>query len=290
MQPDRWDEGRDRGDRGGQGHRGDPDDAGPERRGSGAGRQVRVAAVGDLHVEATHRGPLTDALAGINTYADYLCLCGDLTYSGKFEQCLSLVEGLKGIEIPIIAVLGNHDHEGGFQDEMTKAMTNAGIYVLDGDGVVIQGVGFVGTKGFVGGFGKHSLAPFGEKELKHFVQSAIDEALRLENALRNLPVPTKVAVLHYAPIAATVMGEPEQIYPFLGSSRFLPPLEMHGASVVFHGHAHNGTLEGKTPAGIPVYNVAYPLLRAHGMNVRVWTCDAPERRGTGSATEAHAAD
>ena len=281
MQPDRRFEGRARPEA-------DPD--GRTRADTG-GRQIRVAAVGDLHVDAAHRGSLTDVVAGVNSAADYFCLCGDLTYSGKYDQLLALVEGLKGVEIPIIAVLGNHDYEAGVQDDMTQAMTEAGIHVLDGDGIVLQGVGFVGTKGFLGGFGRHSLAPFGEKELKLFVQTAIDEALRLENALRNLHTPTKVALLHYAPIAATVMGEPEQIYPFLGSSRYLPPLEMHGASVVFHGHAHNGSLEGQTPAGIPVFNVAYPLLRAHGMHVRIWTCDAPERRGTATgAAETHAAD
>jgi Icc-related predicted phosphoesterase len=282
MQPDRRFEGRPRPEA-------SPDR--PARADTGTGRHIRVAAVGDLHVDASRRGSLTDVVAGVNAGADYLCLCGDLTYSGKYEQGLALVEGLKGVEIPIIAVLGNHDHEAGADDDMTRAMTDAGIHVLDGDGIVLQGVGFVGTKGFVGGFGRHSLAPFGETALKAFVQTAIDESLRLENALRNLDTPIKIALLHYAPIAATVMGEPEQIYPFLGSSRFLPPLEMHGTSVVFHGHAHHGSLEGMTPAGIPVFNVAYPLLRAHGMHVRIWTCDAPERRGTGTAaTETHAAD
>lgn len=248
-----------------------------ERR--GGARQVRIAAVGDVHVEENRRGQLFDVLGGIAGRADYLCLCGDLTYSGKIEQARALVDELKGVEIPILAVLGNHDHEGGVEEEMARILKDAGVHHLDGDGLVLDGIGFVGTKGFVGGFGKRSLAPFGEKALKLFVQLAIDEALRLENALRNLHTETKVALLHYSPIAETVKGEPEEIYPFLGSSRYLPPLEMHGTSVIFHGHAHRGTLEGRTPAGIPVYNVALPLLREHGMALRVWTCDAPERRG-----------
>ncbi len=251
---------------------------GPERR--GGARAVRIAAVGDVHVEENRRGQLFDVLGGIASRADYLCLCGDLTYSGKIEQAHALVEELKGVDIPIIAVLGNHDHEGGVEHEMAQLLKDAGVHFLDGDGIVLDGIGFVGTKGFVGGFGKRSLAPFGEKALKLFVQLAIDEALRLENALRNLHTETKVAVLHYSPIPDTVRGEPEEIFPFLGSSRYLPPLEMHGTSVIFHGHAHHGTMEGRTPAGIPVYNVALPLLREAGLSLRIWTCNAPERRGS----------
>ena len=259
--------------------RGTPEPAAGQEPKATPGRQVRIAAVGDVHVEENRRGQLLEVLGAINAHADFLCLCGDLTYSGKPEQMRALVDELKGVEIPIIAVLGNHDHEGGVEEEMGRILKDVGVHVLDGEGIEINGIGFVGTKGFVGGFGKRSLAPFGERVLKLFVQTVIDEALRLENALRNIHTDTKVAVLHYAPICDTVVGEPEQIYPFLGCSRFLAPLEMHDASVIFHGHAHRGTMEGRTPAGIPVYNVALPLLRANGLNVRIWTCSAPERRG-----------
>lgn len=243
-------------------------------------RKVRIAAVGDVHVDEQHRGQLSQVLAGINGKADYLCLCGDLTHSGRPEQMRALVDELAGVDVPIVAVLGNHDHEGGAEEEMGKILVDAGVHLLEGDGIVLDGVGFAGIKGFVGGFGKRSLAPFGERALKMFVQIAIDEALQLENALRNLHTQTKVAVLHYSPIAETVVGEPEEIFPFLGSSRYLPPLELHGTSVIFHGHAHRGSLEGRTPSGIPVYNVALPLLQEHGMDVRIWTCDAPDRRAS----------
>lgn len=242
------------------------------------GRQVRIAAVGDLHVSEGSRGELLDVLAGINRNADYLALCGDLTASGKPEQMRVLVEELRAVEIPVIAVLGNHDHEAGCEEELHAILKDGGIHVLDGDGIVLAGIGFAGTKGFVGGFGRRSLAPFGERELKQFVQHAIEEALRLENAMRNLHTDLKVVVLHYSPVVDTVRGEPEEIYPFLGSSRFLPPLETHGASVIFHGHAHRGTPEGMTPSGIPVFNVALPVLRAHGMTLRIWSAPAPDRR------------
>ena len=56
-------------------------------------------------------------------------------------------------------------------------------------------------------------------------------------------------------------GEPPEIYPFLGSSRLEEPINRHRPDVVFHGHAHRGRLEGATSGGVPVYNVALPLLR-----------------------------
>jgi uncharacterized protein len=144
---------------------------------------------------------------------------------------------------------------------------------------VIDGIGFAGVKGFGGGFGRRTLGPFGEKLYKDFVQAAIDESLKLETALRTLDTETRVAVLHYAPIPETLAGEPEQIFPFLGSSRLLPPIETYRASVVFHGHAHIGAPEATTPAGIPVFNVAQALLERHiGTPYRVWHADAPDRR------------
>jgi uncharacterized protein len=144
---------------------------------------------------------------------------------------------------------------------------------------VIDGIGFAGVKGFGGGFGRRMLGPFGEKLYKDFVQAAIDEALKLETALRTLDAETRVAVLHYSPIPETLEGEPEAIFPFLGSSRLLPPIETYRATVVFHGHAHTGIPEAQTPSGIPVFNVAQMLLeKSTGRGFRVWTVDAPERR------------
>ena len=151
--------------------------------------------------------------------------------------------------------------------------------MLDGQSIVIDGIGFCGTKGFAGGFGRGSLAPFGELLIKEFVQVALDEALKIENGLRSLTTDVRVCVLHYAPIFETVVGEPEVIWPWLGSSRLLQPIDTIGCDVVFHGHAHHGTIEGATPGGIPVFNVALPLLQERGDNFLVWTIRAPERRG-----------
>jgi Icc-related predicted phosphoesterase len=242
------------------------------------GREVRIAAVGDLHYDASRGTTFRDMFAEVNKKADVLVLCGDMTTHGKAEQTSSFMEELAGVDIPIVAVLGNHDYEGGQHEEVTAIMRDRGIQVLDGDTVVIDGVGFCGTKGFAGGFGRGALAPFGELLIKEFVQAALDEAMKIENGLRSLHTDIRICVLHYAPILETIVGEPEVIWPFLGSSRLLQPIDTIGCDVVFHGHAHHGTFQGVTPAGIPVYNVAQPLLQERGENFFVWTIKAPERR------------
>jgi Icc-related predicted phosphoesterase len=159
-------------------------------------------------------------------------------------------------------VLGNHDYESGKQAELTRMMASAGIKVLDGTAYERDGIGFAGTKGFVGGFGRGVLTAFGEPEIKQFVQASIDEALKLERAMAQLRAQKRIVVLHYSPVAATVQGEPPEIFPFLGTSRLAEVVDRHGADMVLHGHAHHGQMEGRTTAGIPVHNVAITLLQA----------------------------
>jgi Icc-related predicted phosphoesterase len=246
--------------------------------GSLSERQLRIAAVGDVHFDGSNRGSLISLFAAANKRADVLVICGDMTTHGKPEEMIGFVEELKGVEIPIVAVLGNHDHEADMVEENTEILKKRGVHVLDGEHTVIEGVGFAGTKGFAGGFGRGALAPFGEQEMKAFVQVALNESIKLENALRSIPTEQKVVLLHYAPIEDTVRGEPEVLYPFLGSSRLLPPLETYGATVIFHGHAHHGTHEAHTPGGIPVYNVAHPILQTTGRDFLLWDAPAPDRR------------
>jgi Icc-related predicted phosphoesterase len=228
-------------------------------------REVRIGAVGDIHFNGEDPSLLTEVVRAAERDADILVICGDLTTHGKVAQMESVARILGSLAIPIVAVLGNHDFEGGEVPEMKEVLARHHVRVLDGDGVVIDGIGFAGVKGFAGGFGRGSLGAFGEPIMKAFVQEAVDEALKLENALRTLNAPVKIVVLHYSPIPETLVGEPEMIFPFLGSSRLLPPIDAMGAQVVFHGHAHTGVLEGTTPAGIPVYNVAYPVLFKAGL-------------------------
>jgi len=125
----------------------------------------------------------------------------------------------------------------------------------------VLGIGFAGVKGFAGGFGRRALGPWGEPAIKHFVKEALDEALKLETALGRLRSERKVALLHYSPVAETVVGEPFEIYAYLGSSRLEEPLSRYPVDVVFHGHAHHGTPEGRTKTGVPVYNVSMMLLQ-----------------------------
>ncbi len=222
---------------------------------------VRIAAVGDLHCTTTSAGTLQPLFAAASERADVLVLCGDLTDYGLREEAEVLAHELMAARIPVVAVLGNHDFEAGTPEEVRRILHAAGVKVLDGDGCEVAGVGFAGTKGFAGGFGRRALEPWGEPSIKAFVREAVDEALRLEGALARVHTPSRVVVLHYAPIAATVEGEPLEIYPFLGSSRLEEPINRYQATLVVHGHAHYGAPEGRTAAGIPVYNVALPLLR-----------------------------
>ncbi|HEV2722733.1 MAG TPA: metallophosphoesterase [Thermoanaerobaculia bacterium] len=224
---------------------------------------LRIAAVADIHVKKTGQGSMHALFEAATQQADVLLLCGDLTDYGAIEEGKVLAKEItSSLRIPAIGVLGNHDFETNKQDEIVKMLTDAGVIMLDGDVHEIHGVGFAGVKGFGGGFGRRQLSPWGEDIIKKFVHEAIQEALKLEAALARLRTPQKIAVLHYAPIHATVEGEPPEINPFLGSSRLEEPIDRYRVNAVFHGHAHRGTLEGRTQSGIPVYNVAMPLLAA----------------------------
>ena len=224
---------------------------------------VRVAALGDLHYgRSTPPGSLQALFSQINDSADILALCGDLTDYGLIEEARAFVKELiPTVKIPIVAVLGNHDVESGQQGEIVKIFADAGIAMLDGETIEIQGIGFAGTKGFCGGFGRRALGPWGEEIVKKFVHEAVAEALKLESALARLRTERTVALLHYAPIQATVEGEPCEIYPFLGCSRLEDPINRFPVSAVCHGHAHHGAPEGRTRTNVPVYNVSASLMR-----------------------------
>ncbi len=222
---------------------------------------VRLAAVSDIHYGKTSQGSLQTLFAEIAESADILLLCGDLTDYGLPEEAEILAQDLAGFKLPIVGVLGNHDYEAGYVDDVKSILTEAGMTLLDGDTCEIKGVGFAGTKGFGGGFGRGTLGFWGEPAIKHFVQEALDEALKLESALARLRTETRIGVLHYAPVQGTVEGEPLEIFPWLGTSRLEEPFARYPVDAIFHGHAHNGRPEGRTIGGIPVYNVALSLLQ-----------------------------
>jgi Icc-related predicted phosphoesterase len=225
---------------------------------------VRLAAVGDLHYGKTSRGQLQPLISAVTqTEADILLLLGDLTDYGLAEEAAELGRELTGsIKIPIIAVLGNHDFESGTPTEVARILSEAGVKLLDGESVEVLGIGFAGVKGFAGGFGRGVLGPWGEEVVKRFVHEAVNEALKLESALARLRTEKKIALLHYAPIAGTVEGEPREIWPYLGCGRLEEPLTRYQVTAVFHGHAHHGQPQGQTSNGTPVYNVSLPLMLA----------------------------
>jgi Icc-related predicted phosphoesterase len=222
---------------------------------------VRIAAVGDLHCRKTSAGSLAPILTRVNEIADVLLLCGDLADHGLEEEARVLAKELSAVRVPMIGVLGNHDYHSNAVDAVCRVLSDAGVELLDGDAVEVCGIGFAGAKGFPGGFGRGTLGPWGEPGVKHFVQEAIDEALKLEEALGRLRTERRVALLHYAPVRDTCAGEPVEIHAYLGCGRLEEPLHTYPVDVVFHGHAHHGAPEGRTANGIPVYNVALPLLR-----------------------------
>jgi Icc-related predicted phosphoesterase len=233
-----------------------------------AQKKVRLAAVGDIHVKETDQGKWADFFRAASRDADILVLAGDLTDTGHLHEAEVLKEELKACTIPVVAVLGNHDFERDQQKTIKKMLESEHIHVLDGEAVVLQNIGFAGVKGFGGGFDRYMLSMFGEQGMKDFVQEAVDEALKLDRALAHLENSyenlKKVVITHFAPIKETVIGEPVEIFPFLGSSRLVEPINRRQVEVVFHGHAHVGTFAGTTSAGVKVFNVARPILMRSG--------------------------
>ena len=222
------------------------------------------ACIGDLHVREDGSNALRELFGEVSKQAAALVLCGDLTDSGTPRQAEVLAEELRACTIPVIGVLGNHDYETGHADEVRDILKHAGVKLLDGQSCEVDGVAFVGVKGFAGGFGRRMLSAFGEPVIKAFVAEAMNEAMRLENAMRTVKNRRAIVVLHYAPIAETAEGEPLEIMPFLGCSRLGETIDRFKVSAVVHGHAHRGKYEGRTPAGQPVYNVAAQIEKPSG--------------------------
>lgn len=225
---------------------------------------MKLAAVADIHLAPENRERDIHGFIAVNDLADALVIAGDFTNHGKPEEMRNCLAVLEHVHIPIIAVLGNHDHESGNQDELAGMLRVAGIHLLDGQCFEVDGVGFAGTKGFCGGFAPHELMPFGEEGIKTFVEVAEREAIKLDYGLAQLHTAKKVAITHYAPVQGTVRGEPEPIFPFLGSSRLERALIRHKPLIALHGHAHHGTFTTQAQSGTRVYNVALHILRERG--------------------------
>jgi Icc-related predicted phosphoesterase len=236
---------------------------------------IRIAAVGDLHYGAGSQEILRPSLEHLRERADLLLLAGDLTRCGGPEEAAILADELRDLSIPAVAVLGNHDYHSDRVDEVRRVLEGARVRVLEGEATTLDidgtRIGIAGTKGFGGGFrGAHG-SDFGEPEMKAFMGHTKMLSDRLERALTDLEADLRIALLHYSPIEATLEGERLEIYPFLGSYLLAEAVDNAGADLVLHGHAHHGAEKGRTPAGIPVRNVAQPVIR-HAYNI--YTLDA----------------
>lgn len=232
-------------------------------------KKNKISAIGDIHIRPGDKGKWSEFFKMASDQSDVLIICGDLTDTGHISEAEILADELKSCSIPVVAVFGNHDYENEQSDEIKNILTGRNIFILDGESIVIDNLGFAGIKGFGGGFDSHMLPIWGEKVNKLYVHEAVNETLLLDRALAHLDTSAnsdlkKIVLMHYAPIKQTVIGESQEIYPFLGSSRLIEPIENRKVDVVFHGHAHYGSMEGRTPSGIRVINVAKRVLEKSG--------------------------
>jgi len=225
---------------------------------------IRIAAVGDVHIGVDSAGRLRPNLEHLGERADVLLLAGDLTRHGTAEEAAVLADELRDLPVPVIGVLGNHDHHADQAADVVKTLEGAGVRLLEGHGAVVDTaggrVGVAGVKGFGGGFPGACATAFGEPEMKAFVGHTQQVATALGDALARLDTDLRVALLHYSPVEATLQGERLEIYPFLGSYLLAEAIDRAGADLAVHGHAHAGSEKGMTPGGVPVRNVAQPLL------------------------------
>ncbi|MEU4800307.1 metallophosphoesterase [Streptomyces sp. NPDC023327] len=229
---------------------------------------IRIAAVGDIHMGLDSKGLLRPAFETLHECADLLLLAGDLTRHGTVAEAEVVADEVSGLPVPVVAVLGNHDHHDERPEEVTAVLREAGVQVLEGQGTVVEvdgaKIGVAGTKGFGGGFVGRSGSEFGEPLMKEFIRYTRRCAEGLRTSLEELAAQgcdTRVALTHFAPVPDTLAGEPLEIYPFLGSYLLAEAMDAAGADLAVHGHAHAGTEHGMTSGGVPVRNVAQPVIR-----------------------------
>lgn len=242
---------------------------------------TRIAAVGDIHVGPDSVERTAAGLRHVHERADVLLLAGDLTRCGEGAEAELVAATLRDVEVPVVAVLGNHDHHADSQGQVTRVLADAGVRVLDGSSTIVDidgtRLGIAGVKGFGGGFAGASGSAFGEAAMKAFMAETQCEATALHDALADLAhrADVRIALLHYSPVPETLRGERLEIYPFLGSYLLAEAIDTAGADLVLHGHAHAGSERGMTPGGIRVRNVAQPVIQ-HAYRVYEMRVVAPD--------------
>lgn len=244
---------------------------------------IRVAAVGDVHYGKDSAGKIKNQISGLERMADIFLLAGDLTNFGTPEEAKALAHDLEDIGIPVVAVFGNHDYHNDQQDEIKHILGQVGVQVLENEGTTFNlhgcRLGIYGSKGFGGGFLGACGSDFGEPEMKSFITHTKKISGQIKRGIMDLEADYKIALLHYAPTAETLLGERKEIYPFLGSYLLGEAIDEAGAQLIFHGHAHRGVEKGSTTGGIPVRNVAQPVIR-HAFNVYTLGTDEYQYRTT----------
>lgn len=250
---------------------------------------IRIAAVGDVHYDLGSRNRLRSQFESLKSHADLLLVAGDLTQRGSLGEAQALAEDLAAASVPVVAVLGNHDYHQGREEEIRETLRRARVILLEGECAEFEirgrSVGIVGLKGFGGGFFGACITEFGEPEIKQFARHGKEQAQILRRGLGALKTDFRFVLLHFSPIEATLLGERREIFPFLGSYLLAEAIDEIGADAVFHGHAHLGTEKGATPGGIPVRNVAHPVIR-HAYNVYSFehrSAELPHRRAANAA-------
>ncbi|WP_163550509.1 metallophosphoesterase family protein [Candidatus Frankia nodulisporulans] len=225
---------------------------------------IRIAAVGDIHLGTDSGGTFAPVVRELAGQADVLLLAGDLTQHGRVAEARVVAAEVAAAELPVVAVLGNHDYHDDAEEEITRILVDAGVIVLEGAGTVLDiagtRLGVAGVKGFGGGFAGASCSEFGEPLMKAFVRHSREVAAGLGTAFGDLTCDIRVALTHYAPIPDTLIGERAEIYPFLGSYHLAEVIDAAGADLALHGHAHAGSERGSTAGGVPVRNVARPVI------------------------------
>jgi Icc-related predicted phosphoesterase len=231
---------------------------------------IRIAAIGDVHYDKHSTGRLSKYIDQLKHSADIFLIAGDLTQTGGIDEIAALATDLSQCPIPAVAVLGNHDYHRNEQVRISEILTRAGVTVLEQSSATLpigsKSVGIFGMKGFGGGFIGACASDFGEPEMKAFIRTTKLQAEMMKNGLQSLNVDYRIALLHYSPCEATLLGEKKEIYPFLGSYLLAEAIDDGRADIAFHGHAHHGVERGFTPGGVPVRNVAFPVIR-HAFNI-----------------------
>jgi uncharacterized protein len=248
------------------------------------GKTIRVAAAGDIHAGSAERDRVREAFERVEEQADLILLAGDLTQHGQVDEVCVVADACRGLEVPVVAVLGNHDWHSDRPGDLVRALAEAGVVVLERSHTILPvrgvSVGIAGVKGFVGGFG-NQWANFGEPLFREAYAETTRDVEGLERSLAAIePCAVRIALLHYAPVEETLVGEPERLWLVLGADRLAGPIRHYRPDLVVHGHAHHGSFEGAVD-GVPVYNVAVHVM---GREFWVFELDAEARAPTPPVT------